>query len=138
MSEENVERVRRTHQALNQSTIGPEEIHSAAVAHLHPDVEWHDQRELPGATVHRGIEEVEQHLAAAREALDYYATDLLETLDAGPCVVAAYRFHARGRYSGVSVERDAVYVYRFRGAKIDCVEIFGTRAEALKAAGLEG
>jgi len=62
--------------------------------------------------------------------------DLLEVLDAGPCVVAVYRVRARGRASGVPVERDAVYVYRFRGPKIERVDIYGTRAEALKAAGL--
>jgi glyoxylase-like metal-dependent hydrolase (beta-lactamase superfamily II) len=34
------------------------------------------------------------------------------------------------------LERDACYVYSFRGARIGRVEIFGTKAEALEAAGL--
>ena len=62
--------------------------------------------------------------------------DLLEILDVGPCVVGVVRVHGRGRSSGVQVERDAVYVYSFRGAKIERVEIFGTRSEALEAVGL--
>jgi len=86
--------------------------------------------------VHQGIEGVERHIAAARESLDYHATDLLGTLDADPYVVATYRFHARGRSSGAPVERDAVYVHRFQGARIDRVEIFGTRSEGLEAVGL--
>jgi ketosteroid isomerase-like protein len=102
----------------------------------HPDVAWHDQRELPGATVHHGIEEVERHLAAAREAWDYYRADLLEVIDADPSVVAVYQIHARGRSSGVLVERDAAWVYTFREAKIERLEIFGTRSEALEAVGL--
>ena len=102
-----------------------------------PDVEWHDQPELPGATVHHGIEEVGRHLAAVQEALDYDRTDLLEVLDADQRVLAAYRIHARGRASGAPVERDVFHVYTFRCARIACVEIFGTRTEALEAAGLE-
>ena len=79
---------------------------------------------------------MERHIAAVQEALDYYSTDLLELIDAGSRVVATYRFHARGRASDVPVERDAFYVYSFRGARIERVEIFGTKIEALEAAGL--
>jgi ketosteroid isomerase-like protein len=134
MSEENVERVRRATEVLNRRKPGTEDFHRVAL--LHPDVEWRDQRELPGATVHHGIEGVERHVAASQEALDYDATDLIELIDADPCVVAVHRLYARGRSSGVPVERDAVWVYRFRGERVERVEIFGTRHEALQAAGL--
>ncbi len=119
-----------------RSTLSSEAVHGVMAELLHPDVEWHDQRELPGATIHHGIEGVMRHLAAAGETLDYYAFDLQEILDADRCVVAIYRIHARGRSSGAPVERDAVYVYSFRGAKVERVEIFGTRTEALKSIGL--
>jgi ketosteroid isomerase-like protein len=138
MSRENVERIRRGHGVISQSGWDSEDAQRIGTEMLHPDVEWHDQRELPGATVHQGVEEVERHLAAAQEALEYEAMDLLEVLDGDPCVVAVYRVRARGRASGVPVERDAVYVYRFRGPKIERVDIYGTRAEALEAAGLSG
>jgi ketosteroid isomerase-like protein len=89
-----------------------------------------------GSAVHHGIEKVERHLAATREAWDYYRADLLEIIDAGPSVVAVYQIHARGRTSGTTVERDAVWVYAFRGENVERVEIFGTRSEALEAVGL--
>jgi ketosteroid isomerase-like protein len=136
MSQETVEVVRRAHEAFNRVGLSSQSTYRIAADLLHPEVEWHDQRELPGATVHHGIEEVMRHLAAAQESLDYEPADLLEILDAGPCVVAVYRVHARGRSSGVPVERDAVHVYSFRGGMIDRVEIFGTKAEALDAVGL--
>ena len=136
MSQENVERIRRGHEVFSKSGWDSEDAQRIGTEMLHPDVEWHDQRELPGATVHQGVEEVERHLAAAQEALEYEAMDLLEVLDADPCVLAVYRVRARGRASGVPVERDAVHVYRFRGPKIERVDIFGTKAEALEAAGL--
>ena len=134
MSQENVETVRRIYDAFGEGDFA--RALEEGEPDFDPDVEWHDQPELPGATVHHGIEEVGRHLAAAQEALDYARTDLLELLDADPRVLAAYRFHARGRASGTPVERDAFHVYSFRGARIACVEIFGTRGEALEAAGL--
>jgi ketosteroid isomerase-like protein len=136
MSRENVELVRRAHEAFNRVGLSSESTYRIAADLLHPEVEWHDQPELPGATVHHGIEEVMRHLASAQESVDYDPADLLEILDAGPCVVAVYRIHARGRSSGVPVERNAVHVYSFRGARIDRVQIFGSRSEALEAAGL--
>src|SRR5215216_1172021 len=136
MSEETVEIVRRAHEAFNRVGLGSESTSRIAADLLHPEVEWHDQRELPGATVHHGIQEVMRHLASAQESVHYDAADLLEILDAGPCVVAVYRIHARGRSSGVPVERNAAHVYSFRGARIDRVEIFGSRSEALEAVGL--
>ena len=136
MSAENVDLVRRLFTLWNRTSGVGEEAADLAGEFFDPDVEWHDQRELPGATVHHGIEEVGRHLAATQEALDYERTDLLELLDADPRVFAAYRFHARGRASGTPVERDAFHVYSFRGARIASVEIFGTRTEAVEAAGL--
>jgi ketosteroid isomerase-like protein len=136
MSEEHVERIRRAYDAMKQSGWGSEDAQRIGIGLLHPDVEWHDQRELPGATVHHGIEGVVRHVAAAEEVLEYDAPDLLEVLDADPSVLAVYRVHARGRLSGVPVDRDSVYLYRFRGEKIERVDIFGTRSEALEAAGL--
>ena len=136
MSEENVELVRRVFTFWNRTSGVGEEAADLAAEFFDPDVEWHDQPELPGATVHHGIEEVGRHLAASQEALDYDRVDLLELLDADPRVLTAYRMHARGRASGVPVERDAYHVYSFRGGRIASVEIFGTRSEAVEAAGL--
>jgi len=131
-----VEIVRRAHEAFNRVGLTSESTYRIAVDLLHPEVEWHDQRELPGATVHHGIDEVVRHLASAEESVHYEPSDLLEILDAGPRVLAVYRVHARGRSSGAAVERDSVHVYSFRDARIERVEIFGTRAEALEAVGL--
>lgn len=121
--------------AWNTSAGG--DVHELLCRVLHEDVEWHDQRELPGASVHHGIGEVEQHLMAARDALAYEAAELLEIFDADPAVLAHLRVRARGRASGVRVERDAFYVYRLRDARIERVEIFGSRHEALDAVSVE-
>src|SRR5215217_4219355 len=54
MSQENVERVRRGYEVINRAGLASEEAYRILAELLHPDVEWRDQRELPGATVHRG------------------------------------------------------------------------------------
>jgi ketosteroid isomerase-like protein len=146
MSEENVELFRRLLTLWNQaSAVGIEapersialrQLADLATECFDPDIEWHDQRELPGGTVHHGIEEVGRHIAAAQEAFDYEHMDLLELLDADPRILAALRIRAHGQASGAPVERDTFWVYTFRGGKIASVEIFGTRSEALEAAGL--
>jgi ketosteroid isomerase-like protein len=137
MSQENVDIVRRALDAFNQRPgLGSQDAYRGVAELLDPEVEWHDQRELPGATVHRGIDEVMRHLASAEESVHYEPIDLLEIRDAGACVVAVYRVHARGRSSDVPVDRDAAHVYRFKGGRIERVEIFGSRTEALEAVGL--
>ncbi len=138
MSRENVEIIRVGLAGLNAWNIsGAGDIHELLCRLLHHDVEWHDQSELPGASVHHGVRGVEMHLMAAREALDYEAAELVEILDADQAVLAHYRVRARGRVSGARVERESFYVYRFRDAKVGRVEIFGSRSDALRAVGLE-
>jgi uncharacterized protein len=137
MSHENVELVRRVFTLWNRASAGEEQALDIAAECFDADIEWHDQRELPGATVHHGIEEVGQHIAASQEALDYdRAADLLELLDVDRRVLAAYRIRAHGRSSGAPVERESFHVYTFRGGRIASVEIFGNRSDALQAAGL--
>jgi hypothetical protein len=61
MTQRNLERIRRLGEVLNRGELSPlsaERIREAFSDLLDPDVEWHDRRELPGATVHRGIEGV--------------------------------------------------------------------------------
>ena len=61
MSQENVETIRDGVSGLNAWNVsGAGDIHELLSGLLHEDVEWHDQTELPGASVHHGVREVEQ------------------------------------------------------------------------------
>lgn len=51
----------------------------------------------------------------------------------GSSVLVIARHHARGRASGVEVEGDAIWLYRLREGKIERVQGYETRDEALKA-----
>jgi hypothetical protein len=60
-----------------------------------------------------------------------------EFIDAGRRVVAVLRVHAKGRGSGVDVERLDGAVLTLRDEKCIRLDYYGSRAEALKAVGLE-
>ena len=65
-----------------------------------------------------------------------YRVDPEEFLDAGAAVVVCGRVSAQGRGSGVPVDRPFFCVYDMEAGRIRSIRIFGTRAEALEAAGL--
>jgi ketosteroid isomerase-like protein len=141
MSKDNIDLVRRGAEAIARDWPASEESASEEFRRVlaegfHPDAEWHDQRELPGSTVHVGLDAIARHMEQSRRTLLYDPPELLEPIDAGSRVVAVYRMRARGLASGVPVERDAVFVYTFRGAKVERVEIFAGKGEAFEAAGL--
>jgi len=56
----------------------------------------------------------------------------------GDVVIALIRFKGHSKASGIEVSGGVFQVFRFREGKIKRIEDFTDRAEALKAAGLEG
>ena len=56
----------------------------------------------------------------------------------GDVVIALIRFKGHSKASGIEVAGGVFQVFRFREGKIKRIEDFTDRAEALKAAGLEG
>ena len=65
-----------------------------------------------------------------------YSLEALELIDAGDSVIVVLREQARGRGSGVGLERDWAQVWTFRNGQIIRMEAFRTREEALAAVGL--
>ena len=130
MSQENVELVRRQHQAFNRRDV------AGVLELLDADVEWWDRDDDPGAGVHRGHDGVAEMLAELDDLADL-RVEAKEVLDAGDYVVVPVRLTGRGRASGVSFEEDEVHVYKIRDGKITELREYRHRHEALKAAGLE-
>ena len=65
-----------------------------------------------------------------------YHFDIEEAHDLGDTVLIVAAHGGRGRSSGIEVQTRTAYLYRVRGGKIDRIALYGTRAEALEAAGL--
>jgi len=129
MSQENVEIVRRLHEAGDRDDL------PAILELLDPGFEWWDRKDDPGATVHRGHDGFAQHLAEMEADVEMWV-EVKELIDAGEYVVAPVRVHGHGRTSGAPFEEDEVHVLRLRDGKILELRENRDKREALEAVGL--
>ncbi len=129
MSEENVEIVRRGYAAFERGDV------AAMLADADPDLVTY-RAEPDGATWH-GPEGLLEAIADWTADFDEFSSSTDEFIDAGERVVARMRQRGRGQASGVMVEEDFWCVHMLEGGKQVRFEIYRTKAEALKAAGLE-
>jgi ketosteroid isomerase-like protein len=61
-----------------------------------------------------------------------------EFIDAGPSVVIFIRMNAKGRGSGIEVQRQDALVYEIRDGMITRVDYYNDRKQALEAVRLAG
>lgn len=131
MSRENVDLVRRIHEAFNQGGV------EALLPFLSREVEWHDIPNQPDAVgVAYGHEGA---LVAARNWLsafgEGYQTEISEVQDCGDEVVVVERNTGRGAESGVEIQHDLASVWTVDEGSIVRVRWFSTREDALEAVG---
>jgi ketosteroid isomerase-like protein len=130
MSQENVEIVRRIHEAWNRDDT------EAVLEQLGPEFEYIN----PAYAVEPGIKRGHEGFAAVmdnlRESFESYRHDPEEFLDHGDHVIVRSRFSAQGRGSGARIERVRVHAWTLRRGKAREVRWFDTVDEALEAAGL--
>ena len=129
MSQENVEIVRRLQEV--------DFVDRAILDFLDPEIEWWDRGDEPEPTVHRGHEAVLAYLAELDAFIEDFQVDAKEFIDAGEHVIVPVRLSGRGRESGASFEADEVHMFRFRDGAITEIREYGSKEEALEAAGLE-
>jgi ketosteroid isomerase-like protein len=128
MSQENVERARLGIEHFLRTGELPQE-------YLDPEFEIHEH-DVPDAATYRGRDGFLQWVAHWAEAWTSFAYEPEEFIDAGDKVVVVIRITARGRASGVSVERLDGMVLTPRDDRLVRVDYYGSRAEALNAVGL--
>lgn len=132
MSEENVETVRRIYEAAASRD-------SEAIFDLYDEGVVLDGSKvaLPGnEMIYTGHDGLRKLFRAWSEAWDQVEYGYDELIDAGNQVVAVVTRHARGRTSGVEVEKQFALVWTIREGKAIRVVWFLDRANALHAAGL--
>jgi ketosteroid isomerase-like protein len=130
VSRETVEIVRRSYEAYVRGDL------DGALAMADPEIEVYDH-DILDAGEYRGIEGLLRWQAdwdASWESWQWEAEDFIE---AGDRVVAILRVHARGRHSGVTVERLDGAVWTLSGGKAVRLDYYGSKEEALKSVGLE-
>jgi ketosteroid isomerase-like protein len=138
MSQEDVEIVRRIYEAAARRD-------AATVFGLYdPEVELDASRLGLGLVgsggskggVYRGHDGLRDLFREWHEVWGNIEYSYEELLDAGEQVVAVVTRRARGRASGVEVQRPFTLVFTLREAKVIRVVWFTERAEAFEAAGL--
>ena len=130
MSQENVEIVRRSFTTFTRGDT------ALFLELLDPDVEWIPLMAALEGRVYRGHDGVRQWLKgllADWESFEAYPEDFC---DLGGRVLVFGHWRARGRASGVELERAAAWLYDVKGGKIVREQTYTDRAEALEAVGL--
>jgi ketosteroid isomerase-like protein len=135
MSEENVETVRRIYEAAMRRDA------ATVLALYDPDVELDASRigvsnHPSGADAYHGHDGLRDLFREWHEAWGKIEYDYEELIEAGEQVIAVVNRHARGRASGVEVERPFALLWTLREGKVVRVVWYLTREEALEAAGL--
>ncbi len=133
MSQENVELVRQGFEAHNRDD------RATATRLLAPDVEWHSVAgPLFGVGTIRGREAVLKFLwEDMRESIEGFRARPEELTDLGDDrVLVVARYEGRGRSSGAEVDLRVASVYEIRDRMLATVRDYGSREDALEAAGL--
>jgi ketosteroid isomerase-like protein len=124
-----LERVRGVYAAFNEARAPDSEL-------FDPELEWHNAPELPGATVHRGLDAMRADINQQMEAWEERRFEPVELMDAGEHVIVFLNLDAKGKASGVPVHIELAHVLTFRDEKVVRVQAFIDREQALAAAGL--
>jgi len=130
MSQENVEIVRRMHDAYARGDV------QISLACFHPEIELSTAPSEPGASTYHGLDGVRQATTNWVGTWDDFHIDVEELTDLGEQVLARLRERGRGKGSGVQVERELFQLFTIRGDRIVRLRMYDTRPEALEAAGL--
>ena len=129
MSRENVELVKKLHEAL--VTRDWERARDLVV----PEVEFHATvGGLEEGRVARGIDEYRDVDDDDLEAWDERRLEAEDFIDAGDWVVILQREHRRGKGSGVEVEAEIGIVFDVRDGHVARIQGYMDRAAAIEAA----
>jgi ketosteroid isomerase-like protein len=129
MSQENVEIVRHFYDAFAR---GDPEVGFAV---FDTEVEAYDH-DILDAREYRGWAGMLEWQADWERSWESWRWDPEEFIDAGDRVVAVLRVHAKGRHSGVDLERVDGAVWTLRDGKCVRLDYYGSKEEALRALGL--
>ena len=122
--------VRAGYEAFNRGDA------EAALATLHPDIEWWPAADEPITDPYRGHDGYRRLVAGIREAVPDLQVEVEELFLAGDVVVVCLRFSGRGRDSGVPVEIRETHLARLRDRKVIELREYREKDAALEAVGL--
>jgi ketosteroid isomerase-like protein len=135
MSQENVERAQEAYDALGLA-VRKGDLDAFFREYVHPEIEWVPLEGALDVAPAHGHGPVKARMMAILDVMDEPRIEAEEIIDAGERVVIAIRISGRGRASGIDVEASWFHVVTARDDKAARIEWYGSRGEALEAAGL--
>ena len=110
----------------------------AWVEAFHPEAEYQSSvaAAVDGSGEYVGHDGIRRFINEYLAGWEYFRLEPTEYLDAGTRVVVVTRATARGRGSGVQVERELAHVWTFRESRAIRHQSFASRQQALEAVGL--
>lgn len=87
---------------------------SAVLDLLHPDVELHESKNVPGAVSAVGLEAVTRYLVGFEKHWTTFRWEANELRFAGKRALMRARLLLTGRQSGIEVDREWIYVFTVR------------------------
>ena len=125
MPSQNVETVRRAHEALNTGDV--ETLVALCDANFRLDM----SDRVFNPAVYEGHERIRRFYSEVRDVWESYIWQPEELIEAGPAVVALLRSTGRGRGSGVEVESETAMVWSLREGRLIALRFYRNRDEAL-------
>jgi ketosteroid isomerase-like protein len=128
MSQENVEIVRRAIEYFGETGDVPSEYYD-------PEVEFTTRPDGPEQTTFHRVEGLRRSVESFREAWASSTFEAQEFIETGEGAVVLVLWHLRAQ-SGVELDVEEAWAYWVRDGSICRIEQYGTKREALEAAGL--
>ena len=128
MSEENVELVRRTYEAVNNGDS------DGVVLYFHPEIEFHAYPRYSEGVYH-GKQAVREYIENVWEHFESVRIEVDELLDAGDQVVVVTTQHPVPKRGQQEMTAHLAEVYTVRDGLLAERRPYSTRNEALEAAG---
>lgn len=125
------ERVERIRSGYAQWSRRREATEGGIVA----EFEFHAPPDLPGKDVYRGSAALEEFSADLAEGFESLRIEPLSFEQSGDRVLVAVHLAAKGRTTGIDVERDEYHIWTWGPEVPIRLECFTTREEALAHAG---
>jgi ketosteroid isomerase-like protein len=120
--------IRRGYEAFNRGDF------DAAVAEMHPEVEWQRAEWAPETTPLKGVEAVRAWMTP--DIFEDQKVELEEVIENGDRVFVQGIFSGRATGSGIEISNRGWHVWTVRDGRGQRIQFFQDRAEALAAAGL--
>lgn len=131
MSRENVAVVRHIVEALDADDL------EAALGHMHPDVEFHEDPHFPESGVYRGRAAIAAYARQFQDAWAEFDYELRDAFEAGNRVVAVLHIRGQGKLSGAELDVEGGWVWTIRDGQAVRCDAYLHLDEALEAVGLQ-